>query len=681
MKKQSIVPFTRLLRKKVCFLGKFGLDHRSKVRRLTHMTEAYQGSVVERLHGLVDYVILEDLSRGKGIQKQVALLRAKGSGLQVLDSDSFKAMLQPNPDEVLSLIRRGAQAAETFNLLCRPDSHTWSFSHESFDGLDLSGFMFDSVKFSECTFVKAKFSWTRFTVAERCDFSGATGEELTTCRIAGSRFDNAKLSSSHFLSDVHPATLNFTHGMSPPLTGLSFKRAILKRATFWRTSIRSANFEEADLSEAKLTEAQFDATSFRCAMLNGATLGRSGRAHSILKSSILTRCDFSNADLRRADLTGDDLTGSRFDGADLEDCNLEGATLDGVDISTARNYGKKSIQIGVIGPALSELDAITPSCRRIQISFMVRRGTLDAEVGIDTGFLGRGWPVRVPHDIGAPYPNRQQPKTFSEAMLQLASMAGNLPVRYETLEVKAKDAPKSRAEMWELAVRGIAEAFAQPLPPDDKLRPVTEAHRQMMRERKAADKLARTEKHKELVKLRKGAEKQRETAKKRLAKKIEKQVGKVTDIATFLKALELRADAEKIKKATKMLKASGFQLYNDVTDHHLSGVVKSQTDPDLVYACRLHDDGTYACCTQNLNICGGLRGSICKHLLVLIIGLVNAGQLDPATIDAWVAKTHQAKPELNKETMGGIFIRYKGAEAGEIDWRPTETLPEDYYSL
>ena len=48
---------------------------------------------------------------------------------------------------------------------------------------------------------------------------------------------------------------------------------------------------------------------------------------------------------------------------------------------------------------------------------------------------------------------------------------------------------------------------------------------------------------------------------------------------------------------------------------------------------------------------------------------------------AWIAKTHDTKPELNKETMGEIFIRYKGAEAGEVDWRPTETVPEDYYAV
>jgi hypothetical protein len=66
---------------------------------------------------------------------------------------------------------------------------------------------------------------------------------------------------------------------------------------------------------------------------------------------------------------------------------------------------------------------------------------------------------------------------------------------------------------------------------------------------------------------------------------------------------------------------------------------------------------------------------------VLIIGLVQAGQLDPTTVDAWIAKTLTVKPELDKDIMAAIFLKYKGAEAGEIDWRPTETIPEDYYVL
>ena len=31
--------------------------------------------------------------------------------------------------------------------------------------------------------------------------------------------------------------------------------------------------------------------------------------------------------------------------------------------------------------------------------------------------------------------------------------------------------------------------------------------------------------------------------------------------------------------------------------------------------------------------------------------------------------------------MAATFLKYKGAEAGEIDWRPTESVPEDFYAV
>jgi hypothetical protein len=252
-------------------------------------------------------------------------------------------------------------------------------------------------------------------------------------------------------------------------------------------------------------------------------------------------------------------------------------------------------------------------------------------------------------------------------------------IRFETLDVKTTKSKVKANELRDVLTRALCEAFAQQPPDTEKLAGAAKKHR-------AA---ARKVKEKQTAKWRKQREKwakQEAAAKQKAAAKLEQKVaqavgGKVTDLPSFLKALEVRADKEKIKKATSMLKAERFQLFNDITADHMSGVVKSQTDPDLVYACRIQNDGNYACCTQNLNICGGLRGSVCKHLLVLIIGLVKAQQLDPATIDGWVGKTQAQKPVLDKEKMGEIFVRYKGAEAGEIDWRPTETVPEDYYAL
>jgi hypothetical protein len=65
----------------------------------------------------------------------------------------------------------------------------------------------------------------------------------------------------------------------------------------------------------------------------------------------------------------------------------------------------------------------------------------------------------------------------------------------------------------------------------------------------------------------------------------------------------------------------------------------------------------------------------------LIIGLVRNNNLDPNQAEQWARMSRACRPELDKELMADAFLRYKGAEAGEIDWRPTETTPEDYYAF
>ncbi len=153
------------------------------------------------------------------------------------------------------------------------------------------------------------------------------------------------------------------------------------------------------------------------------------------------------------------------------------------------------------------------------------------------------------------------------------------------------------------------------------------------------------------------------------------------DLPQFMTLLEALVDKDRIKKATSMLKAERFRLFAQAVDDHLVGVVKSQSDPDLVYSCRLNKEGEYSCCTQNLNVCGGLRGALCKHLLVLIIGMTNGGELDPNVVNQWIMASRFKKPALDKDAMSETLLRYKGAEAGEVDWRPMETIPEDYYAL
>jgi hypothetical protein len=161
----------------------------------------------------------------------------------------------------------------------------------------------------------------------------------------------------------------------------------------------------------------------------------------------------------------------------------------------------------------------------------------------------------------------------------------------------------------------------------------------------------------------------------------EAPVEDVQDFEAFMKKLEASVDRSRLQKSLKMLKADRFQLFSDVSDEAIVGVVKSQTDKDLVYSCRLTSGGEFCCCTQNLNPCGGLRGALCKHLLVLLIGLTKGGALSPQSAATWARASGRRKPVLDKDPMAETLLKYKGAEAGDVDWRPTETVPEDYYAF
>jgi uncharacterized protein YjbI with pentapeptide repeats len=681
-----------LLGKKIMFQGKFEYGERE---RLSAMAEAQQGLIVEELEASVDYLVLADLAGGKAVQKKVASLNAKGAVIQVVDGDAFQKLIEPTKEQVLELIRGGKENAAIFvsavgatrgHFHHRQSSFTplYTFAAEKLDGLDLLGFNFNQIAFEQCSFVGAKLTRVSFVSARGCDFSGADAGSASFGDVDGSRFVKANLKAASFQggiskTDFTAAILEeaaFTRDLFGPsgpkqlaTPGCVFAKSSLRSAKFADMSLTAPDFDGAELSGSIFSGCHLDAASFRKSVLEDATLVGCSLVRANLTGAVCTRASFAEADLTEACV----------DHADLTECDLRGAKLQGVDFAKAKVYKPDAVSAGSAGPALAELDTLANQARRIKVTFHVRMESTgeEMEVGINSSGLKYGWGVQLPYTFPAARHVRarnQSGRTFSGGMLQLSNILVNRKVRYETVEIQSSKSPKAGKDLRELVLNGIAEAFAQPLPVAEDLAAATKAHREQSREQQSADR-ERREAAKKL------AEKQQVTAKKRIAKKIAKEVGKVVDIATFLKALELRADKQKIDKATKMLKASGFQLFNDVTDDHLNGVVKSQTDPDLVYACRIESSGDYACCTQNLNICGGLRGSICKHLLVLIIGLVKAGELDPSAIDGWIAKSHDTKPELNKETMGEIFIRYKGAEAGEVDWRPTETVPEDYYTL
>jgi hypothetical protein len=180
----------------------------------------------------------------------------------------------------------------------------------------------------------------------------------------------------------------------------------------------------------------------------------------------------------------------------------------------------------------------------------------------------------------------------------------------------------------------------------------------------------------------------RRSPKKTSVKKVKKGTkakkatkARTLDYPTFMRLLPGIIDGSRLGNALTMLRAESFQLFAQVEPDSVIGVVRSQSTSSRVYSCRLTKEGDFACCTQNLRPCGGLRGSLCKHLLVLIVGLARCGALNPTVAEQWIRASGKRRPLLDKDVMSATFLRYKGAEAGEIDWRPTETIPEDYYAL
>jgi uncharacterized protein YjbI with pentapeptide repeats len=601
----------------------------------------------------------------------------------VIDASAFKQLAAPTQDEILAILRAGESV--TYSMVCNSSRYhmpgtppKFTFHSEDLRKAKLKEIGLDEIKFDSCRFTGAELEEVTVHDATDCDFTQATGDSSVFGDVTGSRFCKANFKESTFEGDLSRVDftgatleeasfcdLNFYQRKSRIHTDVKFAKAKLPSSTFAHLTLTSPDFSDADLSKTQFQSCQIDSGNFRGAKLRDAAL----------VSCKLPGADFTNADLTNANFADADLTGAILAGANLKSTNLRGAKIDGVDFSKAKNFDPKKTASGGVGPALTELDTLCTKAKRIHVAFRVGQPDEEGDpISIDTNGLKYGWGLHLPSHFVSGRTRGGRSQNFSDAVLQAANVAGHLPVRFETLDVSSTKSPTGGKELRDLVLRGISEAFAQALPAAEDLATATKKVRDAAREKGAADRERRE-------KAKVAAAKVKEKEKKQIAKKIEKAVGKVSDVASFLKALELRIEKPKIDKATKMLKASGFKLFNDVTDQHVSGVVKSQTDPDLVYACRVAHDGQYSCCTQNLNVCGGLRGSICKHTLVLIIGLVQAGELDPTTIDGWIAKTHSVKPELDKEIMGEIFIKYKGAEAGEVDWRPTETVPEDYYAL
>ena len=137
-------------------------------------------------------------------------------------------------------------------------------------------------------------------------------------------------------------------------------------------------------------------------------------------------------------------------------------------------------------------------------------------------------------------------------------------------------------------------------------------------------------------------------------------------------------DPKKVDRAIKMLQGESFELYSNTSNEKIGGVVKSQTGYGL-YAPWINHKGQYGCYDEDLEYCMGMQGSVCKHSLLLLLGLARKGELELKQVLRWVAKAELKKSSNNEDESAEMLLRYKGVQTGEVDWRPTEITPEDFY--
>jgi len=488
------------------------------------------------------------------------------------------------------------------------------------DGADLRNVSARRATFPDLKRVKldgADLSYAYLRGAERCAFRRTT---MTSTDLGFDRNEYKKC-------DFSEAKLDFLGASGCKFIDCRFAKADLSDAAL-QGSKEGASFPGSDLTGANLSRAQCARSKFAGANLSRAVLFRAD-----LQKASLAKADLRRADLREANLIRADLSGAKIDGADFSGTVLTGAKTAGLNLSRGKNVAPPAPRQA--RPKLAQLAKIADGSRKFVTTTEVelaKGGYATLTIGYryygsafrylfaNTKYPTGEYDITESEDIDVP--------NFKQGMLNLARRWAKARLRLNTVQASGCRSPRGK-ELLELAQAAWSEAFGLDA---------------------AAIEAA-------------------------------KAAPAPLDFDTFYQQLRDRIEAGRLSKAAAMLQTEYFNLFADVNDTGLVGIVRSQTARDLVYSCRLGSDGTFACCTQNLKPCGGLLGAPCKHLLVLILGLTKTGQLDPATVNLWLDASRKQKPKIDKDLMSATFLRYKGAEAGEVDWRPTETIPEDYYAL
>jgi uncharacterized protein YjbI with pentapeptide repeats len=130
---------------------------------------------------------------------------------------------------------------------------------------------------------------------------------------------------------------------------------------------------------------------------------------------------------------------------------------------------------------------------------------------------------------------------------------------------------------------------------------------------------------------------------------------------------------------TSLFNAGLVPLWSEGNPDGMRGVVPEAAKSTAFRACHLTSSGGHQCGTQNFALCDEGRTGVCKHLMVLLLDLARRERIPLGNAVAWARLSLAHDGALDRTALAAIFAAY--AESTQSDYRPNETLPEDYYAL
>jgi hypothetical protein len=129
-----------------------------------------------------------------------------------------------------------------------------------------------------------------------------------------------------------------------------------------------------------------------------------------------------------------------------------------------------------------------------------------------------------------------------------------------------------------------------------------------------------------------------------------------------------------------MLRKEKHLMFIERTPEGIAGIVKSQTNKNLEYSVILNSDGNHICGTQNLRRCGGLRGGICKHCIMLTMAAVKSNMVTAEEGITWLSNSVGKYSTYNKPRAEDIFARFQNPTT-ELEFRSVEITAEDFMAF